>query len=132
VDHQRHHSGIEPVVFEGQRHGISLQKHRARCLWPSAREGELRLRNTAYLAELETARAIFKPAAGRSKRQTAPKSERAGSIPCASAGAQRWISCSVKAPLPQPTSIHRWPVAGDSQSRKTCPTSWLQAPIMRS
>jgi len=43
VDHQRHDSGIEPVGFEGQHHGVPLQKYRACCPWPGAREGELRL-----------------------------------------------------------------------------------------
>ena len=39
-------------------------------------------------------------------------------MPCTSAGAQRSISSSVKAPLPQPTSIQRKPAGGASQSRK--------------
>jgi hypothetical protein len=48
-----------------------------------------------------------------------------GSTPCTSAAPQRWISNSVKAPLPHPTSSRRLPGAAASQERKTSPTRWL-------
>ncbi len=47
-------------------------------------------------------------------------------------GAQRWISNSVNAPLPQPTSIQRSPAGGAIQSRNTCPASRVQTPMPRS
>ena len=52
--------------------------------------------------------------------------------PATAAGAQRSTISSVKAPLPQPTSIQRRPGRGASQSRKTSPASRLQIPIIRS
>ena len=69
-------------------------------------------------------------AAGRVRAKASCASD--GSIPCTSAGAHRSTSSSVKAPLPQPTSIQRKPGGGASQSRKISPASRLQTPIIRS
>lgn len=53
-------------------------------------------------------------------------------MPSIAAGAWRWTISSVKAQLPQPTSIQRKPDGGASQSRKMSPAALLQTPIMRS
>ena len=81
------------------RMAVPLQKYRARCSWPGAREGGLPLGRIDAL---------------RFDRRTA-LDELLGESPVAAA--------HVDPPLA---------VAGDGQSRKTCPTSWLQEPIMRS
>jgi hypothetical protein len=53
-----------------------------------------------------------------------------GSTPCTPLGARRSTKSSVKAPLPQPTSMQRNPFDKLSQSRKTSPAKRLQTPIM--
>src|SRR5262249_22842268 len=55
-----------------------------------------------------------------------------GSMPRTSFGAHRSTISSVKAPLPQPTSIHFRPEGSASQSIKIAPTRRLQSPIYRS
>ena len=55
-----------------------------------------------------------------------------GSMPRTSFGAHRSTISSVKAPLPQPTSIHFRPEGSASQSIKIAPTRRLHSPIYRS
>jgi site-specific DNA-cytosine methylase len=53
-------------------------------------------------------------------------------MPRTSFGAHRLTISSVKAPLPQPTSVHFRPEGSASQSIKIVPTRRLQSPIYRS
>lgn len=55
-----------------------------------------------------------------------------GSMPCTEAGAQRCISSSVKAPLPQPTSSQCRPAGGATNCRKRSPARRLQRPMKAS